>query len=434
MSKNKKIEIRSGEVQEILGGVPSWIVRFGILVFLTVLILIISFTFIFKYPDIIKSDLIVTTENPPATIVARSTGKIVQLNVEDKQEVKADQLIALIENPANYEDIKILKSHIDAVQPCYDTLNYLPEVKFNRNLLLGEIQEFYSLFLAKNEELKQFNRNNIYQLKDKNFENQIRNLKLLYDRIYQQRQAVEKEYEITQRNYTRNQTLIARGAISSAEFEKAEKEMYSKRSDLDGLRSRLAEELYRRDEIEQRKIENLKEFEDLKIQYESALLQAFNNLKSEISNWELKYLMQSPINGIITFVKFYSENQNVTEGDRVFTIVPVDMGDLIGKVELPIRGSGKVEIGRDVNVKFDNFPYMEFGMVRGKVKNKSLVPEDNFYMVEIEFPNGLVTNYGNNLELQNQLKGQAEIITEDLKLIQRIFNPLKSLWSERVSQ
>jgi HlyD family secretion protein len=70
--------------------------------------------------------------------------------------------------------------------------------------------------------------------------------------------------------------------------------------------------------------------------------------------------------------------------------------------------------------------------VRGKVKNVSLVPEDNFYMVEVEFPNGLVTNYNKNLELQNHLMGQSEIITENLKLIQRIFNPLKALWNERI--
>ena len=143
-------------------------------------------------------------------------------------------------------------------------------------------------------------------------------------------------------------------------------------------------------------------------------------------------MLRSPIDGTISFNKFYAENQNISEGDRVFTIVPDDMGEVIGKVELPVRGSGKVADGQSVNVKFDNYPYMEFGMVRGKVKSVSLVPEDNFYMVEVEFPNGLVTNYDRSLQMQNQLTGQAEIITEDLRLIQRFFNPLKALWKERV--
>jgi len=137
---------------------------------------------------------------------------------------------------------------------------------------------------------------------------------------------------------------------------------------------------------------------------------------------------------VVTFNKFYAENQNITNGDRVLAIVPEDVGEVIGKVELPVRGSGKVKEGLDVNVKFDNYPYMEYGLVRGRVKSVSLVPEDSFYMVEITFPNGLVTNYDNELQMQSQLMGQAEIITEDLRLIQRIFNPLKSLWKERIKQ
>ena len=144
--------------------------------------------------------------------------------------------------------------------------------------------------------------------------------------------------------------------------------------------------------------------------------------------------MRSPIDGVVSFNKFYAENQNITEGDRVLTIVPEDVGEVIGKVELPVRGSGKVKEGLNVNVKFDNYPYMEYGLVRGKVKSVSLVPEDSFYMVEITFPNGLVTNYDKELQMQSQLMGQAEIITEDLRLIQRIFNPLKSLWKERIKQ
>jgi len=154
-------------------------------------------------------------------------------------------------------------------------------------------------------------------------------------------------------------------------------------------------------------------------------------MKSEVSNWFLTFLIRTPIGGTVSFNKFYAENQNISEGDRAFTIVPDDLGKVIGKLELPVRGSGKVKDGLDVNVKFDNYPYMEFGLVRGKVKSVSLVPEDNFYMVEVEFPNGLVTNYNRDLQMQNQLIGEAEVITEDLRLIQRFFNPLKELWNER---
>ncbi|WP_346863032.1 HlyD family efflux transporter periplasmic adaptor subunit [uncultured Draconibacterium sp.] len=434
MAEDKKIEIRSGEVQEILGGVPSGLVRYGVLVFAAIFALIIIFSFVFHYPDILRSNIVVTTENPPATLVARATGKIHKLFVKDKDKVESGQMIALIENPADYNDVIELDKLISMIQPSFDTLNFSVDTRFNKSLQLGTLQEFYSQFLTKFEELYEFNQRNYYKLKEESYKDQLKNARILYDRLWEQKVAVDKEYQIKQRNYERQKKLLAGEVVSNTELEKAESEMLSKKSELDGLRSDLAQKQIDISELDQRIIENDKEFHDNKIQYESALIEAFNNLKSEVSNWNLTFLIRSPINGVVSFNNFYAENQNLNEGDRAFTIVPGDVGEVIGKVELPVRGSGKVKEGLDVNVKFDNYPYMEFGLVRGKVKSVSLVPEDNFYMVEVEFPNGLVTNYGNNLQMQNQLMGQAEIITEDLRLIQRFFNPLKALWKERVNQ
>ncbi len=434
MAADKKIELRSGEVQEILGGVPSRIVRYGILVFVAVFSLIILFSFIFYYPDILRSNIVVTTENPPATLVARATGKIDQLFVEDKDHVQAGQTIALIENPADYNDVLELEQTIIVVQPAFDTLNFTVSQRFNKSLQLGAVQEYYSQFLTRYDELNEFYQRNYYILKEESYKEQLKNARILYDRLWEQKVAIGKEYQIKLRNYERQKKLLAGEVVSSTVLEQAESEMLSKKSELDGIRSTLAEKQIAISELDQKIIENEKEYHDYKIQYESALIEAFNNLKSQASDWFLTYVLRSPIDGVVTFNKFYAENQNITNGDRVLAIVPEDVGEVIGKVELPVRGSGKVKEGLDVNVKFDNYPYMEYGLVRGRVKSVSLVPEDSFYMVEITFPNGLLTNYDNELQMQSQLMGQAEIITEDLRLIQRIFNPLKSLWKERIKQ
>ncbi len=431
---NKKIEIRSIEVQEILGSIPSWIVRFGMYIFLFVLAVIIGGSFIFKYPDIIESDIEVTTENPPATIVARATGKIEKLFVADNQKVDAGEVIALIQNPSDYEDILKLQSIIDSVQPVFDTLGLVPFEYFDKNLQLGTIQEFYSQFLTEYNALIIFMEQEYYPDMKKSLKRQYKMARILYERLWEKKNAVEGEYNIKLRNYDRQKKLNERAVISSLDLESAEAEMLNKKSEMDGLRSDLAEKQIDISKLEQKIIENDKLFQDQENKYHSEMMQAFNNLKSYVSNWQLTYVMRSPIHGIVTFTRFWSENQNVSEADKVFTIVPEDMGDLVGKVQLPIRRSGKVKPGLNVNVKFDNYPYMEYGLVRGRVKNVSLVPDDNFYMVEVMFPNGLVTNYNEKLELQNNLKGQAEIIADDLKLIQRIFNPLKALWRERVRE
>jgi len=432
LSEDSKIGIRSDEVQEILGGVPSRMVRYGIMVFAAIFSLIVIFSFVFHYPDILRSKIVVTTENPPATLVARATGKIERLFVKDKENVEAGDMVALIENPSNYFDILQLENLINELQPSFDTLNFTPDVRLKKALQLGPVQEYYSQFLTKFQELQEFTKRNYYLLREESYREQAKNARILYDRMWERKVAIDKEYQIKQRNYERQKKLVAGEVIATTELEKAEADMLSKKSELDGIRSDLAQQQIDISQLTQKIVENEKEYHDLKVQHESNLLEAFNNMKSASSNWFLTYLLRSPIDGTVSFNKFYAENQNIAEGDRAFTIVPDDMGTVIGKVELAVRGSGKVEEGQSVNVKFDNYPYMEFGMVKGLVKSVSLVPEDNFYMVEVEFPNGLVTNYDRSLQMQNQLAGEAEIITEDLRLVQRFFNPLKALWKERV--
>ena len=432
MPEKNKIEIRSGEVQEILGGVPSWIVRYGILLFIVIFSILISFSFMFRYPDILRSKIVVTTENPPATIIARATGKIDSLFVVDNQKIEKGQIIAVIEASAEFNDVLNLESLLIKVQPALDTLDFSLMKGFNSTLQLGTLQELYSVLLTKNKELELFTSQNYFQQLNVQLDEQISMSNQLYDRQFQQKEAVRKEFEIKENNYLRQRKLLASEVSSNLELEKVTSEKHAKEAELNGLRSRLSQEKINISNLRTKKIENNKAYEELKNQHESALLEAFNNLKSAVINWKLTYLMTSPIEGTITFNKFWSDNQNISEGDKAFTVVPDDLGETIGKVELPVRGSGKVKPDFTVIVKFDNFPYIEYGMVRGQVKNVSLVQEDNFYTVDVTFPNGLTTNYGNNLEMQNQLTGQAEIITEDLKLIQRFFNPLKALWKERV--
>ena len=72
-------------------------------------------------------------------------------------------------------------------------------------------------------------------------------------------------------------------------------------------------------------------------------------------------------------------------------------------------------------------------MVRARVKAISLVPENELYSLELEFPDGLRTNYNRNLEFSQSLQGTAEIITDDIQLLIRILNPLKALFKKHLN-
>ena len=87
MKNNKDIELRSEEVQEVMGQVPAWIVRWGItLLFLVVVALLVGSCF-FKYPDVITADMTLTGQHPATAVVTRAAGKIQELLVRDNRPV-----------------------------------------------------------------------------------------------------------------------------------------------------------------------------------------------------------------------------------------------------------------------------------------------------------------------------------------------------------
>jgi HlyD family secretion protein len=114
----------------------------------------------------------------------------------------------------------------------------------------------------------------------------------------------------------------------------------------------------------------------------------------------------------------------------VFYQTYVLQAPVTGKVLLPLDGAGKVKPGQHVNLRFADFPYIEFGTVPGVVRGKSLVASEGYYIVDIDLPQGLKTNYNRVLPFTQQLQGQAEIITDDIRLLTRLFNPLRAFFKQ----
>jgi hypothetical protein len=157
-------------------------------------------------------------------------------------------------------------------------------------------------------------------------------------------------------------------------------------------------------------------------------IQSFNQLKKSIKDWEYQYVLQSSIKGNISFLNYWSTNQTVNQGDLVFTIIPSENASFIAKLKTPAKNSGKIKVGQPVHIKLENYPNTEFGVLNGIVDHISLTPnKEGLYFIDVKLPKELITSYHKKINFKQEMKGSAEIITEDLRLIDRFFYQFKEL-------
>lgn len=91
------LNLRSEEVQEILGRPPRWIVRAGITVIFVVVFGLFVGSYFIKCPDVLTFTITVTTENMPAGVMSKAFGKIDTVLVTEKDTVTKGAVLTVID-------------------------------------------------------------------------------------------------------------------------------------------------------------------------------------------------------------------------------------------------------------------------------------------------------------------------------------------------
>ena len=68
----------------------------------------------------------------------------------------------------------------------------------------------------------------------------------------------------------------------------------------------------------------------------------------------------------------------------------------------------------------------------GEIEDISEIPVDEKYMAEAVLVDGLRTSYGRKLKFVQEMRGNAEIITEDISVFMRILSPLRAIFMEHL--
>lgn len=421
------IKLRSEEVQEILTNPPVWIVRWGITLIFIFICIILSLSFLIKYPDFVQAKVLVTTKQPTEMVIARASGALDTIFTGNRDTVKSGQKLAILRNTADFKDVFYLKHIIDSIP--LDFKNFYFPFEKTSSLMLGEVNSAYLNFEKSYIDY--------FLLKDLDpYSNQLggnrASLIELKNRLKSQttqKDLLEQEYKLKQKDFEREQSLFEKGVISQKEYELKQLEILQMKKDVSAMSisiSQITEAISTADKnLKNTRIN--KQEDDTR--YLSNLKRSYDLLKEAIRKWEYTYVLSSSINGVIGFQDFWGRNQFVDSGTIVFSILPTDTSTLVGKLVIPAQNAGKVTVGQKVFVKLDNYPYQQYGTLIGKVSSLSITPNsDSNYTVYISLPNGTETSYHKSFNFTQELLGNAEIITEDLSVAERIFYKFRDLF------
>lgn len=425
MPNHSEIELRSEEVQDILTKIPHWIIRWGSLVVFIILMLLFLVSWMVKYPDIITAEITITTQIPPEKLVAKTSGKIQAILIDDKAKVNENTPLAVIENAANYKDVFLLKAITDTIS--------LTNSKFPFKKLqaaqLGEIESSFAMFQKEyiaselNKQLQP------YKVESSAQSFEAKQLKERLQLLEGQKEINQSELQLLKTDVERYEKLFKKGVISAQEIEKqrliylqAEKNYKSLLSSISQLKSSI-------NELNRSSKTNVINESTTSINLERSVMQSFYQLKKAIKDWELNYVFRSSVRGTVSFLQIWSENQTINTGENMFAIIPSTEKGYIGKVKAVAQNSGKLKIGQRVNIRLANYPDREFGVIEGKLKTISLTPDkEGNLLLDIELPNGLQTSYKKQINFQQEMTGTADIITEDLRLLERLLYQFRDIF------
>lgn len=383
----------------------------------TISLLIISW--FIEYPDVLPAKVIITTSTPPITLVSRSTGSLVVLK-KDNDEIKRGEIMAYLQTNTSPQAVLELEKGITKSE------GYFPITRSQNGL--GDLEQDYSSFAKSSLDLKLFVETSLYDVQIKQLERQKTAYQELDKNLNFQKRLALQELALASEKFKIDSVLFGQGVNSVVDFNKDKSIWLQQQKAFRNVEAALVNNQIQVNQLEKQIIDLRLQETETKQKLEAGVISARKSLLAQIKKWKQTFLFTAPQDGRVAYIGFKENEMFIDGGQAVFSVLPVN-DTLIAKAELPLYNSGKVEAGQRVNIRLENYPFHEYGTITGTVSSISTVPSDGKYFVNIVLPQGLKTSHGQKLEFRQQLIGTTEIITEELKLIERVLYQFRRIVS-----
>jgi multidrug resistance efflux pump len=417
----------SESTDELLGKVPQGLLYYGSALLFSVFCILFVGAWFIQYPDIIAAPIVISLAERPKPILTKSAGKIDYVLVKNEQNVFAGQVLLVMENSADYHIVLGVKHLVDVWD---DSVTEAEFLQTNHAGRLGEIEPAYAAFLGSSAawQFRKASRTRDHLLIN-SMKKQAVNMHELVMGSERQTGLVRERLTIQKRNCQKDSLLFSKSLIPAVSFDEAKALLLQYQIELENSINRHSDLTVQLEGIEQ----SLLNFENAVLEKDAnvriALFESFNNLVAALSRWEEAYVLKSPIGGMVHFVNELQPHQILLAGQIVMSVVSVAASDPVGVIQLPMTRSGQVQTGQRVVIKLDGYPYMQYGVLHGKIGFIHRASSEGCYFVQVLLPDGLKTSTGHIPAFKTELRGMAEIATEEKSLLVRMLYPLRYAFS-----
>jgi HlyD family secretion protein len=414
---------RSSLVKELISTKPSFIIRWGISIFFFVLLGLGIVCWFIQYPDLVTAKARLNSVNAAKEVVTKTEGKLVKIAVKENDTVQKGQLLGYMESLAQPNAILKISQQIDTISALISQnktdkiVQYFPNYS-NQQLLtqLGELQTNYQTFIQAFITFKDYLNNGFYLRKKNMLATDMATIQKQTSILAAQKELLEKDLALSNETFNANKSLAKDKVISSMDYRNEESKLISKKLSLPQANASIVSNETQQND----KKKEIAELENQIIVQKSVFVQALQTIKSQVQAWEFKYLLKAPVAGTVAFTGFFQENQEMKAGQSLFYVQPTNTAYFV-EMLVPQYNFGKVKQGQDVLLKFQAYPYEQYGAVVGKIASINTAATDSGYLAKVLLPNGLRTNYKKVLQYRNGLFAQADIITENMRLLERFY-------------
>lgn len=415
-------------IQEILEYVPGGLLRWGTTGLAAMLGVLVAISCLMSYPDVVSGRFMVTPSLPPVRVVTRVSGEVERIFVRDGDHVSHGAPLVAFRSPTRYQDVVDVSIRLNELDQALNRGLPLPDL--DARLALGDLQGEYAALLQKLSDYRSLaTEERFFAEKSAVLGQQVRSHEALSATEQNQQKLLEDDVRLAERELARRRQLGKIGLLAASEVEAAEQIYLQKRVTAETNRAELSRSQIEVSGFRNSALDLARQQEDGRRNRLLELRNAVQKLRTTIAGWEAQYVIRAPMDGQVSFFRELHDAQYFAAFDPVVAVLPVSRS-VIGRVTLDERDAGKVRPGQRVMLRFDSYSFREYGTVRGVVESVSRLgmagdKDRLLYLVDVRLPSGLRTSYKRQLEYRQELRGDADIVTLDRKLIQRFFDQLR---------